>query len=176
MIRVELGQGQGRDRMELWFHRAMQANPDNYDACSRKLYYLEPKWYGDAEQMLAFGRECEAGGNWNAGIPYILMKAHLDLAHYTDAGWQPRPQADYFQANPSAWDDIVRIDTRDHNYSPRCIRKELEFARAACLTGHWKEADDAFQKVGPAGDSRVYTGSEQKHDAAKAHEHVAAKT
>jgi hypothetical protein len=44
MMRVELGQGKGRDTMELWFGRAMALNPDGYDACSSKLYYLEPKW------------------------------------------------------------------------------------------------------------------------------------
>jgi tetratricopeptide (TPR) repeat protein len=46
MMTVELGQGKGRERMELWFKRVMQLNPNCYQACSHKLYYLEPKWYG----------------------------------------------------------------------------------------------------------------------------------
>ena len=55
MLIVELGQGKGRTHMEEWFRRAMKADPGNYSACSRKLYYLEPKWYGSEEEMLAFG-------------------------------------------------------------------------------------------------------------------------
>ena len=30
--------------MELWFQRAMELNPNDYDACNYKLLYLEPKW------------------------------------------------------------------------------------------------------------------------------------
>ena len=41
--------------MEEWFRRAMKADPGNYSACSSKLYYLEPKWHGSEEEMLAFG-------------------------------------------------------------------------------------------------------------------------
>jgi hypothetical protein len=55
MLTVELGQGEGRDRMELWFNRAMELNPLCYDAAYAKLYYLEPKWHGSVEDMLIFG-------------------------------------------------------------------------------------------------------------------------
>jgi tetratricopeptide (TPR) repeat protein len=41
MMTVMLGQGGGRDRMELWFNRAMALDPNDYDACSKKLYYLK---------------------------------------------------------------------------------------------------------------------------------------
>jgi hypothetical protein len=43
MLEVELGQGEGRDRLELWFERAMMLNPCDYKACSTKLNYLQPK-------------------------------------------------------------------------------------------------------------------------------------
>jgi hypothetical protein len=32
-----MGKGGGRERMEVWFRRAMAADPDNYAACSKKL-------------------------------------------------------------------------------------------------------------------------------------------
>jgi hypothetical protein len=58
MLEVELGQGEGRDRLELWFDRAMALNTNDYKACSTKLNYLMPKWYGSTKDMLQFGPEC----------------------------------------------------------------------------------------------------------------------
>jgi hypothetical protein len=58
MMRVELGQGKGRDRLETWFQRGMQLDPGNSDLCNEKLEYLRPRWYGSIEAMIRFG--------WNA--------------------------------------------------------------------------------------------------------------
>jgi hypothetical protein len=52
MISVVLGQETGRLEMEKWFDRAMQADPNNYQACRAKLHFLLP--------------ECSAGMVWFA--------------------------------------------------------------------------------------------------------------
>ncbi|MGD0770800.1 MAG: hypothetical protein ABSB42_21670 [Tepidisphaeraceae bacterium] len=166
MISVELGQGEGRDRMELWFKRAMDADPDNYWACLQKLYYLEPKWYGNGEEMLKFGRECLAGGNWDAGIPYVLVKAHLHLAQYAGGQWTPAPQAEYFRNNPQAWTEIRSVYAEDRRHRPRSEEKELQFARVAASCGHWDEANLMFQEVGNGYNSNVLSIPEM--DRAKA--------
>jgi hypothetical protein len=82
MLRVELGLGQGRDEMEKWFQRAMALDPANYAACGHKMHYLEPKWYGSEEDMLAFGRECVTSGKWKGSVPLTLAEAHDALARY----------------------------------------------------------------------------------------------
>ena len=64
MLSVELGQGQGRDRMELWFGRAIQADPDDFEAYRAKADYLAPKWYGSDEDVWNFGVECAKTENW----------------------------------------------------------------------------------------------------------------
>ncbi|MGD0462934.1 MAG: hypothetical protein ABSB74_10645, partial [Tepidisphaeraceae bacterium] len=174
MIDVELGQGQGRDRMELWFSRAMQADPDNYWACSQKLYYLEPKWYGSNEEMLKFGRECLAGGNWDAGIPYILVEAHLRASHYTDGGWQRSEQKAYFDNNPQAWDEISSVYAQYRLHRPRSVGIELEMARVASWSGHWNEANQLFNEVGDAYDTNVYSVEEQKRAREIARRHASA--
>jgi tetratricopeptide (TPR) repeat protein len=46
MIRVELGKGRGREYMERWFERAMNLDPNYYEACAAKLHYLQPQWHG----------------------------------------------------------------------------------------------------------------------------------
>ena len=79
MMWVELGQGNGRDQMELWFQRAMELDPNDYDACSAKCLYLEPKWYGSIEEMLTFCRSCVTNKHWGGRVPLILVNAHWDI-------------------------------------------------------------------------------------------------
>ena len=79
MMWVELGQGTGRDRMELWFRRAMELDPNDYDACSAKCLYLEPKWYGSIDEMLAFGRACVTNKLWGGRVPLMLVDARSNI-------------------------------------------------------------------------------------------------
>ena len=69
-----------RDEMELWFRRAMEADGDNAQACSLKMDYLDPKWHGSREEVLAFGRECRKTKSWKAGITLLAADAHLRVA------------------------------------------------------------------------------------------------
>jgi hypothetical protein len=76
MLTVALGLGFDKDDMEVWFRRAMTADPDCYDACRAKLYFLDPKWHGSHAEMVAFGRQCARTQNWDADLPLILVEAH----------------------------------------------------------------------------------------------------
>lgn len=148
MPQVELGQGEGRERMETWFKRAMIADPDSYRACGRKLHYLEPKWYGDdVEDMLAFGRECLSGGNWEAGIPLILVDAHLAAARYTEDGYQPKPSPAYF-ANPLTWADVKKVYDEYLRRVPDSLYHRSRYAQIAAWAGQWAEADKQFKVMG----------------------------
>ena len=100
MISVKRGQGQaggGRDAMEQWFKRAFEANPDNYDACQRKLSYLQG--YASHDDVINFGKECLQTHNWRAGIPYILSIAH-EVAASGNRTYLPRPDV---------WKDIEDV-------------------------------------------------------------------
>src|SRR5262249_50866902 len=82
MMAVELGLGKGKEHLELWFQRAMKLNPDSYYACLNKLTYLEPKWYGSTEEMLAFARQCALSTNYGGNVALILEKAHETASRY----------------------------------------------------------------------------------------------
>jgi hypothetical protein len=156
MLGVELGQGQGRDRMELWFKRAMDANPDDYDACVAKLYYLEPKWYGSADEMLKFGRECVTAGNWDSGIPYILVKAHLDLSWYTPVSGNQSAAEVYFKNNMAAWGEIRAVNEELLKRGLMSNFKKLQYARIAAWTNHWEEANRMLDEVAGSTDFRFW--------------------
>jgi hypothetical protein len=153
MLSVELGQGKGRDRMELWYRRAMEADPDSRAACDAKMYYLQPKWYGSVEDMLAFAHECYETQNWEAELPFVQIQVFTDLLPYlTD---EPG-----FFAQPQIWASIQSI------YEPWLrYKSENPFARSrycyfACHCGHWDVARKQFDILGDSALAAQFGGPE----------------
>lgn len=136
MLTVELGQGQGRPRMERWFRKAMKLNPNSYATVKAKLNYLEPKWYGSEQAMLSFGREC-LESDWGGLIPYLTVHAHERAAYYRaqneDLSYWNKPIV--WKECQKAFDKLFRMDADtsgyQHNYALiayRCGQYE-EFER-----------------------------------------------
>jgi hypothetical protein len=149
MMDVELGQGNGKDVLETWFKRAMKANPDNYQACMNKLYYLEPKWYGSPQEMLAFAHECRASNNWYAQLPTLLVDAHDRLSRYV-----PKPE-EYFQS-PGVWADIQSVYQPMLNAWPQNAWVRSKYTYYACICGQWGEARKQFDRLGDQADAKVF--------------------
>lgn len=165
MLVVELGQGRGRERMELWFKRAMEADPDNYSACAKKLYYLEPKWHGSAEDMLAFGRECLQSGNWDARLPFFLVDAHLKLSDY-----RQNQRQDYFKQG-NVWSDIQSVYQPYLTFFPNSTYDRSMYAKFACWCGQWGEGQRQFSALG---DKAVVAAFENRGELEKLRKEAAA--
>ena len=95
MITVELGQGQGRDRMEQWYQRAVQADPLNDAPYRAKYWYLQPRWYGSGQDILAFWDQCRQSTTGPPEMPTFFFVA-MSQAHDLDEGlyrdptfWKP---------------------------------------------------------------------------------------
>ena len=144
MMSVELGQGQGRERMELWFNRAMELNPNDYDACSAKLFYLEPKWYGSANDMLNFGRECVQSTNWGGRIPLILIDAHSSLCGYIDKS----EQTNYWK-QPDVWADIKSAYEKFFELNPNAAGYHAYYAWYAYYAEDWDTLNQLIPKLEP---------------------------
>jgi hypothetical protein len=141
MLSVELGQGKGRDVMETWYKRAMEADPDNLTACERKLYYLEPKWHGSAEDMLAFGEECYKSGNYLGRLPTVLMLAHKSLSRYLH-----NPEA--YLKQDVVWRDARRVYEPYLRVRPDDTDARSAYTYYACVSGHWAVAKEQFDLLG----------------------------
>ena len=148
MITVCLGQGGGRGRMEIWFRRALEANPDDYKVCASKLYYLYPRWHGSHQEMIAFGRQCAAGENYFAGIPFILAQAHAQVAEESSD-----PQA-YLQGD-EVWADIARVFDDALQLYPTA-RLRSEYAQWAVRCGRWVAADKQFRILADRPDPAIF--------------------
>ncbi len=157
MLTVALGEDKDRDEMEKWFQRAMDANPDNYDACTSKLYYLEPKWHGSPEAMLEFGHQCFDSQNWHGDVAFVLLDAHIALSKY-----QPDPKLYY--RNEIVWSDFCTVYTAYLNAYPTDDQIRSKFAYYACLCGHWTEANDLFKKLGGNADPDVFGNAATLND------------
>ena len=143
MLGVELGQGKGPEREELWFQRAMALNTNAYEACHAKLTYLQPKWHGSAEQMLAFGKECVDSTAWGGRVPLILADAHEALAYYVPKA----ERADYWK-QPQVWPDVRASYEKFFLLNPEALGWRHNYARVAYWCEAWKDLNKQIPLLG----------------------------
>ncbi len=141
MLNVELGQGKGKEVMELWYKRALEADPDNLMACYNKLNYLEPKWYGSEQEVLAFAEECFKTGNYGARFPMMITRAHQALAVYS-----AEPEAYY--KKPLVWHDAQRVYEPYLRVRPDDADARSAYCYFAGASGHWSIAREQLAILG----------------------------
>lgn len=134
MITVELGQGQGRERMELWFNRAMALDTNYYEPCKRKLNYLEPKWHGSAAAMLAFARECAASEKWGGNVPLLALDAHDTLAAYA----KREGNTNYWK-NTRVWSDLQSAFEKFFSLNTNAVGWRHNYAHYAYQCEQWSD-------------------------------------
>jgi len=149
MITVVLGEGSGRDEMERWFIKAVEAHPDNGDAYANKVYFLEPKWFGSKEDMLAFGRECLATQNTSKDVAQTLLSAHNSLSCYAAKEYiSGQIVGDYFRNNEEAWQDISAFYKLHLVFYPNDFIGRSWYVRYAVWAGHDAEAEQQLSILG----------------------------
>jgi hypothetical protein len=143
MMTVVLGDGGDRKQLELWFNRAMEVDTNSYAACQKKMYFLEPKWYGSDEEELAFGRECVQSTKWGGRVPLILVLAH----DYIDSRLEGDAKADYWK-RPEVWADIQSAYDRFFELNPDETGYYQNYARIAYRAEQWGKLNELIPKFG----------------------------
>ena len=143
MITVEKGIGGRREDMEMWFTRAMKENGDCKEACSAKLDWLDPKWHGTPEEMMAFGRDCRATRNWRVGITLLIAEAHIRLAKRLP----PAQSTEYFPT-PSVWNEIREVYEEYLQHYPDEFVAHSDYAAYCFMCGQHDDAEKHFDIVG----------------------------
>ncbi|MHC5538774.1 hypothetical protein ACYOEI_11180 [Singulisphaera rosea] len=131
-----------RDTMELWFDRAMKADGDRRNACATKLDWLDPKWHGTVEEMVAFGRTCRDTKNWRAGITILCADAHLRAACMPD-----QDQNEYLKL-AEVWADIQSVYDEYLKHYPEDHVARSKFATLCFLGAHYREAEVQYVALG----------------------------
>jgi hypothetical protein len=157
MMTVELGQGKGRARMEQWFERAMNLNPNDYEACGAKLYYLEPKWYGSVDAMLEFAHECLHSEKWGGRVPLIVVDAHDALANLLS----PELRKEYWK-QPEVWKDLHEAFEKFFRLNPNTTASRHNYALYAFYAEDWAELNRQLPLLGTVNYS--YFGGKDRFD------------
>lgn len=140
MITVAMGLGWDHEKMDVWFQRAMKANSDNLEACSRKLTYLMPRWHGRWAETLAFGRKCVETKNWEGRLPLLLPQAHYAV-HRDD-------QTGMFMGKKGVWLEIQELYQEYFKVNPASRYDRAMYALWAYRCGNHAEAERLFAALG----------------------------
>jgi hypothetical protein len=130
--------------MEQWFQRAMALDPSDAVACSRKRYYLEPKWYGSAPEMLSFAHECVDSKVWRGRVPLTLVDAHESLARYIK---DPKEREAYWK-RAVVWKDIKNAFERFFTLNPDAQAYRHNYAKYAYRCEQWDDLNTQLKLLG----------------------------
>ena len=143
LLEIERSIGGDRANMELWFEQAMKADGDDRDACWSKLEWLDPKWHGTAEEMVAFGRQCRDTKNWRAGITLLCADAH-----YRHSVMLDNEERRKYLASPEVWSDIKSVYDEYIKHYPMDYTARSKYAALAYSSRHFPEAHALFEALG----------------------------
>ena len=143
MLAIEKAIGGERADMEKWFERAMKACSINKSACEQKLDWLDPKWHGSQEEMLAFGRACRDTRNWRVGLTLLLADAHFRAStHMT------KEEGVKYLHSDEVWEDIKEVYEEYLKHYPDDFVERSRYAAYCFVCGRYAESDKQFQLLG----------------------------
>jgi hypothetical protein len=143
MLEVEKGIGGDRNEMEKWFDRAIQADSDFKPAYQAKMDWLDPKWHGSLEEMLAFGKACRDTKNWRAGLTLLVADAH----YRADLHLPIYQQSDYWRL-PEVRKDIQSVYEEYLQHYTTRNEDRTQYAGFCALCMDEVEADRQFRILG----------------------------
>jgi tetratricopeptide (TPR) repeat protein len=160
MITVCMAFGLEREEMEKWFRKAMEINPDEWNACHRKLKYLRPTRQGSWDDYFDFLDQCIRTKNWRAGIPQLADSSLAELYMNIPARFG------YDLGHPAIFCRVQTAFETVTAAAPKNPSPIVTYA-LACMGSHrWQEALDALARLdegelrpnpfGPALDLAVY--------------------
>ena len=142
MIRVAGGQNKGLPEMRNWWEKAMEADPNSFQACANLLNYLLPRWYGSREAMVAFGRECLNSEKFGGTVPLVLAEAHDKYNYYDGA-----TDGSYWK-QPDVWPDIRDSYEKFFKLNPNAHGWRHNYARYAYWCGQWEALQEQLKLMG----------------------------
>ena len=75
------------DSPQQWFDRAIEAQMDYMPAYEEMLFTHRPRMGGSHAAMAAFGEACARTGRFDTHVPFMFVRAMLDIADELDGNW-----------------------------------------------------------------------------------------
>jgi hypothetical protein len=143
MIMVVKGLQGNRAEIKRWFDRVMSADPDDYDTCVTLLDYLDPKWHGSPEEVLAFGRACRDSKNPRIRVRLLVAEAHVRTHWLRGTG-----ATSFYMSNPAIWKEISAVHDEYFARFPDDWKQHGHYSMYAFLCGQIGVARDQFRLAG----------------------------
>ncbi len=149
MVKACRDGGLDRATMETWFARALEANPDNRLACTRKLDYLQPKWHGTQGDYLAFAWMLATAENVGGLLPHSALDVVVTNGPMYGPGYAADPaRVGRYYAQPPIWAIFSTACERLLKARPENADLRTVYARGVCLAGKLDVAHAQFEKLG----------------------------
>jgi hypothetical protein len=142
MTTVAQGLHQDRGELEAWYQIGRRLEPGDYWWYTRKLDWLQARWYGSDQDLLEFARGLRQEGNWTVRAPLALLDAHDLIAK------GPPRQNEYFVQH-DVCDEITGLYDEFLTKYPDAGYDRSMYAMRLANCGRWKEADQQFQLLTP---------------------------
>ncbi len=127
--RIQAARNESFEHMDAAFKRAIEQDPDFYEAYYAKLCYLMPKWHGDAESMLTFAREQAAQASTRSAVPLLLPLAHREIAR------SAKEAEEAYCLQPEVWEEIEQPAVRAMQAYPGSANIPMKLAEVAKACG-----------------------------------------
>jgi hypothetical protein len=137
-----------RAALEEWFTIGTRLEPGNYTWYDDKVTWLQERWFGSDEELLAFGRQMLAQARYEARVSMVLLDAH----HRVQLG--PPKKAGYF-ARPEVCRDYVAVYDGLLSRYPDAWYDRNRYLRRLIECQDW---DGASRQLAALGPSRVTAG------------------
>jgi phage FluMu protein Com len=146
----------GEAAAKKWFDRAMSADPGSRAACEELLDFLDPKWGGSREKLVAFGRECKKSKAQRCGIPLLVAEAHARAFLFAPPGTMEA----YLKSAP-VWNEIAAVHDEHFAKLPDDVVAHASYGMYCSVVGKWDLASTHFQKSEGAVPASLIFGPEQ---------------
>jgi hypothetical protein len=130
--------------MERHFREAIRARPNLYMAYAQKYQYLLPRWNGNNEKLLAFGKEYLETHAWSDRVPDLCLSAINEVR----SGMSDDDLAGAMKQGP-LWDALRAYDEAVEKEAGPAAQDYARnvFARLGVVGGHFDDVLPAYQKL-----------------------------
>ena len=166
MLKVELGQGQGRDRMEQWFKRAIQTDPEDATIYAAKVWYLQPRWYGSEMDLVNFGQEY-------LNEPDPPAASLIEFVKSIAIAWEQDP--DIYKKD-EVWQPVEKAYRQLLSKYPQSTLYRTGFAKHAAQSERWDIVKEQFDLMGDNWNRQILTEADHAVDITLINAHAGPKT
>lgn len=144
-----------RQRLD-YFQRAIQSNPNNWNAYENMFRTLQPRWGGSARALRSFAESYfeEASKNPASSIRAARILAELHVRYASDRAIASDKKKErtsikrIYWSTSDAWTDIQRAYELILKKRPHSRLSKSEYAYYASLCHQWEKAHQLFEELG----------------------------